>query len=556
MMENVLHLKESNCRNCYKCIRGCPVKSIRFSDGRARIVENECILCGRCFTLCPQNAKEIRNDIPAAKELIASGAPVYCSVAPSFVSALELASFAPLERALQALGFAGAGETAEGASIVKTEYQRLMKKGGLLISSCCPTVNALVEKHYPGALPYLAQVLTPMQAHCQAIKQAHPEAKTVFIGPCISKKREAAEAGSFTDCVLTFEELLDWLEQEQITLDRTAQDEKEGGRARFFPTTGGIIRSMDLEAAGVDYIAVDGIESCMETLAEIENGKLSGCFIEMSACPGSCIGGPASPRRSQRLQSQRALEHFAVPEKDFAIAQPEAETLKKTFSYTGAQGDRPGSAAIEEVLRKMGKNGPQDELNCGCCGYNTCREKAVAVLQGKADLNMCLPFLKERAESFSDTILDNTPNGIMVLDETLEIQQINPAALKIFHLDQASQALNTPAVRLLDPSDYMNVLITGKNCYLKRVHLPEYDTYVEQTIVHDEDYHVLICILRDITAEEEAERKHSELSRQTVEITDKVVDKQMRIVQEIASLLGETTAETKIALTKLKETLQ
>ncbi len=555
-MENILGLKESNCRNCYKCIRNCPVKSIRFSDGQAQIVESECILCGRCFTVCPQNAKEIRSDVGVAKALIASGAPVYCSVAPSFVAACGLESFAAIEKVLLALGFAGAGETAEGASMVKKEYEQMMKKRSVLISSCCPTVNFLIEKYYPAALPYLAPVLTPMQAHCRAIKEEVPGAKTVFIGPCISKKKEAEEEGSFTDCVLTFEELLDWMEEENLSFDLAARDEKAGGRARFFPGTGGIIKSMDLEPEGVDYIAADGVEECMQILSEIEEGRLKGCFVELSACRGGCIAGPASPRRSQRLRSQMVLERFARSEQDFPIPQPTSEQLKKSFTYVGTGKERPGSAAIEEVLRKMGKNGPEDELNCGCCGYNTCREKAAAVLQGKADLSMCLPFLKEKAESFSDTILNNTPNGIFVLNETLEIQQINNAALQLFNLKRADDALDMPVVRILDPTDYMTVLVTGKNCYDKRVHLAEYEKYVEQTIVHDKDYHILICILRDVTAEEKASIKQNELGRQTMEVTDKVIEKQMRVVQEIASLLGETTAETKIALTKLKETLR
>ena len=556
-MEDILRLKESNCRNCYKCIRNCPVKSIRFADGQAQIVGNECILCGRCFIVCPQNAKEIRNDVGIARSLIASGAPVYCSIAPSFISACDVPSFASMEKALLALGFAGVRETAEGASQVKKEYEQLLQSHSLLISSCCPTINYLIEKYYPGALGHLAHVLTPMQAHCNQIKREHPDAKVVFIGPCISKKKEAEEPESHIDCVLTFEELLEWMEADGVSFDPSLSDAPNGGgRARSFPSTGGIIHSMDLELNRLDYISADGVEDCMDILKEIEAGHLSGCFVELSACRGSCIGGPAAPHRSDRLHSRMTLDRFSKTEQDFPIEQPESAALKKPFSYIGTGDERPGSAVIEEILRKMGKNGPEDELNCGCCGYNTCREKAVAVYLGKADLSMCLPFLKEKAESFSDTILNNTPNAIFVLNEMLEIQQLNSAALELFRLKRADEALETPVVRLLDPTDYMTVLVTGKNCYNKRIHLDQYEKYVEETIVHDKDYHILVCILRDITAEEESSLRQTELSHQTIEVTDKIIDKQMRAVQEIASLLGETTAETKIALTKLKETLR
>jgi uncharacterized Fe-S cluster-containing protein len=204
----------------------------------------------------------------------------------------------------------------------------------------------------------------------------------------------------------------------------------------------------------------------------------------------------------------------------------------------------------------MGKMKPSDELNCGSCGYNTCREKAVAILQGKAEISMCLPFLKDKAENFSDTIARNTPNGLIVLNDKLEVQQVNKAALKILNLRTPSDILGDQVVRVLEPGDFMSVLLNGRNIHNKREYLAEYEKYVEKTIVYDEGYRLILCILRDVTEEELQKERKTKISRQTVEVADKVVDKQMRIVQEIASLLGETAAETKIALTKLKESIE
>lgn len=204
----------------------------------------------------------------------------------------------------------------------------------------------------------------------------------------------------------------------------------------------------------------------------------------------------------------------------------------------------------------MGKQSPDQELNCGSCGYNTCREKAIAVFQGKADLSMCLPFLKEKAESFSDTIIQNTPNGIVVLNEDLEVQQINKAACGILNVKRASDVVGEQVVRILDPQVFFEVMQTGRSVHDQRVYLAEYQKYVEQTVIYDQSYHIVMCILRDVTEEEAVRAEKEAISRQTVDITDKVIDKQMRVVQEIASLLGETTAETKIALTKLKESLR
>ncbi len=203
----------------------------------------------------------------------------------------------------------------------------------------------------------------------------------------------------------------------------------------------------------------------------------------------------------------------------------------------------------------MGKRSPEDELNCGSCGYDTCREKAVAVFNGKADLSMCLPFLKEKAESFSDTIIKNTPNAIIVLNESLEVQQINKAAMKLMNIANASDVLGEQVVRILDPLPFFDVIESGLNIHDKRIFLAEYNKYVEQTLIYDPGYHIVMSIMRDVTEEEKARRAKDELSQSTIEITDKVIEKQMTAVQEIASLLGETTAETKIALTKLKESL-
>ncbi|MBR5448223.1 MAG: PAS domain-containing protein, partial [Clostridia bacterium] len=225
------------------------------------------------------------------------------------------------------------------------------------------------------------------------------------------------------------------------------------------------------------------------------------------------------------------------------------------FEYIERLSPMPTEAELNSILRRMGKFKPADELNCGTCGYNTCREKAIAVFQGKAEVSMCLPFLKDKAENFSDTIVKNTPNGLIVLNEDLEVQQINDAARRIMNIRAASDVMGDQVIRILDPTPFIKVLNTGRDVHEEKVYLAEYKRFVEQSVVYDRDYHLLICILRDITDEELEREKKENISRQTVEIADRVVERQMRIVQDIASLLGETAAETKIALSKLKESI-
>ncbi len=555
-MAHSLTLKKSNCKNCYKCIRHCPVKSIRFSGNQAHIISEECILCGQCFVVCPQNAKEIADSTEKVKVLLMSGAPVVASIAPSFIANYDGCGIENMRDALKKLGFYDAEETAIGATLVKTEYERLLheEKRDVLISSCCHSVNLLIQKYFPNLLPYLADVMSPMQAHCSDIKRRMPEAKTVFIGPCVSKKDEAEAYGDIVDAVLTFEELSNWLKAEDIKLEYGTVLENKS-RARFFPTTGGILKTMSCNEPYYTYLAVDGIENCINALRDIEDGNIHSCFIEMSACAGSCIGGPVMEKHHKTpLKSYKAVSSYAGKE-DFEVCQPATAQMHKSFAYIPKRSNVPNESEIKDILRQMGKTDPDQELNCGSCGYNSCREKAIAIYQGKAEVSMCLPFLKEKAENFSDLISRNTPNGIIVLNDMLEVQQINQAAQKIVNIRYASDILGEQVVRILDPLPFLEVQNTGKGIYNARAYLAEYNRYIEQTIVPDKGSNLLICLMHDVTYEEKQREKKEDITRQTIEVADKVVEKQMRIVQEIASLLGETAAETKIALSKLKESI-
>ena len=555
-MANCLTLKKSNCKNCYKCIRHCPVKAIRFSGNQAYIIGNECILCGQCFVVCPQNAKEISSELEKVKVFIQSGVPVVVSLAPSFVANYDGAGINAMRKALTKLGFFDVEETALGATVVKNEYERMLREDDrdVLISSCCHSINLLIQKHYPQALEYLADVVSPMQAHCKDIKSRIPNVKTVFIGPCVAKKDEAEHYEGIVDAVLTFEELSTWLKEENIEIVKE-EEKDDNSKARLFPTTGGILKTMAQNVPGYTYMAIDGVENCKQALKDIIEGKVHKCFIEMSACVGSCVGGPVMEKyHHSSIKDTIAVNNFAGS-MDFEVAQPKADKLKKNFEYIEQRYLKPSEMEIMSVLRQMGKFKPSQELNCGSCGYNTCREKAIAVCQGKAEISMCLPFLKDKAESFSDNIVKNSPNGLIVLNDRLEVQQINEAARKIINIPNARDVLGDLVIRILDPAPFMKVLTTGQEIRNQRVYLAEYKKYVEQSIFMDKESNLVIGIMRDITEEETQRKKKESISRQTVEIADQVVDKQMRIVQEIAYLLGETAAETKIALSKLKESI-
>lgn len=552
-MREILGLKKTNCKSCHKCIRNCAVKSIRFTAGQAHIVEDECILCGRCFAVCPQDAKVIASDMEKVRIMLQTGT-VYASIAPSFAASYPGVGIDALEDALKKLGFAGAEETAVGATIVKKEYERILdeEKPNILVSSCCSSINLMLRKYYPEALFTLAPVITPMQAHCRDIKRRHPEAKTVFIGPCISKKSEAAEEDA-VDAVLMFDEFNRWLREEGIELGRR-EDIRKGGRARVFPTAGGIIETMDKNPE-YTYVAVDGVKKCMDVLDEIKEGRLHNCFIEMSACEGSCADGPILDKM-KNTPAQNYLQVVRYAEKeDFAVEKYAKKEIAAVYEPFELEAEQPSEAEIKAMLLKMNKLSKEDELNCGSCGYCTCREKAIAIIQGKAEISMCLPYMLSQMENLSDSVVANFPDAILVLNDELEIQKINPKAKKILRIRDESDVMGEHIGRLLDPEPFEMVMLKKKDLMYEQLYLAEYECYVEQTIIYNREGHQFICILCDITADMALREKKLANQNHAFEIANDMAKKQLKIVQSIASLLGETTADTLIALEHLKETI-
>ena len=448
-MAEVIRLGQENCRDCYKCIRNCLLKAIRYSDGHAEIIQEECIQCGECVVTCPRHVEMEWNDLSAVRKQIRSGRRVVASVAPSFIAELDVGSIEDLREALVQLGFADAQETAIGAEIVSNEYVRIMANGetDVLISSSCPPINLLIQKYYPEMLKYLAPVESPMEVHCRRLREEFPDAYIVFIGPCYAKKTEALETNC-CDAVLLFSDLKRWMHEAGVTpVNRGLKVMRGGYRARRYPRQDGIVKSFTREP-GWNRVSIDGVGDCIAALEEMRQCKLSKVFLEMTACEGSCVNGPAirSNRYENRIRGTVVVNSYAG-ENDYGVTVN--RSIRKKFQPEPVERMMPTEEEIEGVLLKLGKNTADKALNCGCCGYPTCREMASALCQGKAQMDMCLPYLRERAERHSREVVDNT-----------------------------------------------------------------------------------------------------------LEAADKVIEKQMRVVQNIASILGETTAETKVMLVRLKEAIQ
>ena len=550
-MAECLKLNKSNCENCYKCIRTCPVKSIRFSDNQAHIIEDECIYCGKCDIVCPQNAGEIADGRQHVKSLLANE-KVIASIDPAFIANYGGCGIESMEKALKELGFFAVEETAIGATMVKNEYVRMMAEEtkDVIITSSCYAMVLLIRKYYPELIPCLADVMSPMQAHCRDIRRRYPDAKTVYIGPCIARKAEMASCKGDVDEVLTFKELSSMLAEKNILPEKKLENSREG-RCRLFALPGGIVRCVEKDSNGYTCISFDGVRSCMRALDGIKEGRLHKCFIEMSSCKEGCVGGPAMEQHNSAENYVAAVSYAG--HRDFQVEQPDISDLKAEFTDISIKNTKPEAARIREILYRLGQEKATRVLNCGYCGYATCRDFAEAVYLGKTDLSSCMPYSNANAASFSDMIVSNSPEGMVLLNNELEIKQINQAAMKTFDIKDRDSVLGQPVSKIINPVDFNKVLRSGEDIYDKKIYLKQYKRYLEETIVRDGERNMILWFLEDVTEDEKERQRKEDISKQTAEVADRVVYKQMRIVQEIASLLGETAAETKSALYRLKE---
>ncbi|GKX30706.1 hydrogenase [Vallitalea longa] len=558
----IMDFLPANCKNCYKCVRNCHVKAIKIVDDQAQIMEDHCIGCGQCFVVCPQNARNIKSDLNKIKNSMQSTKKMIVTLAPSYSGIYKKPK--KLIAALRALGFEIIEETAIGAEIVSDLYKEYMdnhndKKN--LITSCCPSVNLLIQRYYPELLPYLLPVVSPMIAHSILLKEKYGQNSFItFVGPCISKRCEAfgyQETGDI-DAILSFEELDTWLAEEGIKLNDLEDaylDSSASSYGQRYPLEGGILKGIedDITANGYRSVSVSGIEDCKDLFETLTTDNIENLFIEANICANGCINGPAVSKDSENVYiRQLHVDDYLEDKESEDYTLNNRRVYNRVFTNKKVTKKIATEEEITEILKSIGKYDKSDELNCGACGYNTCREKAQAVFEGMSQPEMCIPYMRSKAEKLSNLIFESTPNIILLLDENLNIIDVNPACESAFLINSnlsKGNALST----YLDDSDFRQVMETKQNIVNKRVHFKNYNITVNETILFLPKQNLIMAILYDVSKLEKKNKELIHLKKNTLEAADNVIVKQMRVAQEIASLLGETTAETKITLMKLQQ---
>ncbi len=558
----------ANCKDCYKCVRYCPMKAIRVAGGHAEIIDELCVGCGTCVRMCPQGAKQVTDSKGAVRELLASGAQVILSVAPSFVASFDNASPASFAAAARKLGFSEVFETAEAAEHVALRSLEMVDAcTSPAIATSCPVVVNLVERYYHHLLDHLIPVASPMVAHGRMIKSCKgPEVKVVFAGPCIAKKDEAgrAEVSGAIDAVLTFDELSDMFGQAGIDpADTTgAAGVSSGhcpGRARLFPIEGGMMATagVSTDLIGGPDLCVTGMDNVIALLDNLQS-QIGVRLVEIMACPGGCIEGPGASSEIDAWSKKRMVMEYAqqatVGLADGSLPSPSPSLLQVGFARREVDLPEPTEEDIRAILARTDKLSPSDELNCGACGYNSCREKAIAVFRGLAEVEMCIPYMRERAESMSNLIISTTPNGIVVVDRDLKIVSVNPAFEQVFGV-KADDCLGRDVSTLLDPTPFRQVFETRELSRTGEAHL-DGSLMTSQLLFYVSVRDVVVALVNDITTDYNRGRAIQKAREETLEKAGRVIDRQMRVAQEIAGLLGETTAETKLLLTQLIRQMQ
>ena len=559
---SILQFHTANCKNCYKCVRNCPVKAIRVKNQQAQIIEEQCVLCEKCTSVCPQHAKVEHNDIPDIQKEIAAGKKVIASVHPAYLFRYGWNSTVSLEKCLQKIGFWKVFDAAQGAFMMKEKYTQFLEiqhQKKLVISSNCPVIVRMIEKKYPRMTEYLAPVYSMMQMHTEYLKEQYPEAILVYVSPCISVMSELNEPQAHMDYVITFRELSNWMNDVPENYSEE-YEKKEIYLSRMTAVAGGLIQTMT-PVAGQKYLSVDGIDQCREILRALQTGGYENYFIEMNACTNGCIGGPYSQKREKKLldaligiregsmengqpdyQRDYHIEVAEVPERKFV-----QEEIYPGKTFTKEQ--------ITHVLQEMGKYTKEDELNCGACGYDTCRAKAVAVIQGKAEVSMCIPYMREKQEDYANIIINAMPGLLVTVDYDLNIVQLNKAANDLFDITRKKHLLGKQVDEIMDDYAMVNMIAFEREIVQDCIYLEEQKRYIERVLTNDRKNKLILCIMKDVTKEKEWEKKQKRAKINAVQMADKLAEEQLRIVHEIASLLGETAADTKVAVEDLKQTI-
>lgn len=554
---------ETECQDCYKCLRSCPVKAIKIEKARAAVMADMCIACGRCVAVCPAGAKKIRRDLSKVKRLLNEGRKVYVSLAPSYAGVMRGWTDQKLIAALKKLGVTGVSETALGAQLVSRQVSREMaenKTRKLYLSTACPAAVDYIVKYRPELKKWLTEWLSPMIAHARLLHRTYgDEAAVVFIGPCVAKKKEADEFYHDVDAAITFDELKDWLEESGLSPQSVAEHAdavfvpETSHEGAIYPVAGGMIETLKAlgQGKGGGMVTVSGMDYMQQAFAVLDADKLTHpVFMELLACEGGCVNGPGCGAGNEvllnelEIRSRVDVGNLAEP----AVAVPD---ISRKIEGMTARTSKYTVSEIESALHAVGKYEPLDELNCGGCGYDTCRAFAEGLLDGRAEPSMCLSFLRRQVQKKANALLRCMPSGVVIADAQLHVVECNRNFAMLFGDETLMSYDIRPGLegasldKIVPFVDVFHDVLRNETEY--RNDMMRVGSKLLRVTVFSIDPHQIVgCIILDVTRTELRREQIAQRARE-------VINKNLVTVQEVACKLGEHMADTEILLRSIAE---
>lgn len=569
-----IYTEKNNCQDCYKCVKVCEVKAIKFEDNSASIVPEKCIWCGKCVEVCPSNAKKVRNDVESIIRALRSNEKIVVSLAPSYLSEFCDIDNSSLIAAFKEAGFMGVSETALGAELVALKAREWIDKqpNGVYFSSCCPATVQLIRKYYPQHSDKVSPIASPVEAHATFLKKHYPDCKICFVGPCIAKKTELQLKDNKLDFVLTFREINEVFEVLGVDLEFQKPNTEDkfipmkAGIGNLYPTDGGMLSCMmDKELGNVanhckltskdcELLTVSGVKNVMSVLDDVEkfdNSKKY--FVEVLGCSGGCVMGPATIKKTSSLVKRTQIfDNTTACEESDAYKDLFQTDITTDFSNIDTFERRDYTQKdIVEILKRVNKISDSDYLNCGGCGYDNCKSFATALLDGLAENDMCVSYMRRVARDKTNILLKKMPQGVVIVDANLRIVQANKKFATTLGGDLEELYDLKPGLSGVDITKalsfynyFSNVLDTCKD--LVEQDIREDDNYYRLSIFSVQDHQQVCGIIENMHAPEV--RKDIVLTR-----TQEVIKQNMKIVQQIAFLLGENASYTESMLNSIIE---
>lgn len=570
-----LYTEKNNCQDCYKCIKECPVKSIKIENTSASIRYEYCTYCGHCLTICPANAKKLRDDTQEIITALQNKEQLIISLAPSYISEFPNVNEDSFIAAAKEMGFYGVSETALGAEKVSKATKEWLKQQpqGVYISSCCTAAVHFICKYYPEKKHLLAPIDTPMVAHAKMLKKHYPNCKVVFVGPCVAKKKESDMNDSIVDYALTYKEFVEMMDWFGVDFDFTNPTEDDvfipqrANKGRLFPVDGGMIANMikSEEVASINnnnspisYMTFSGVKNIKEIIEDADRFEISNkLFLELMICEGGCIKGPGT--LNDKSVASKRIKVFSSLKKEHPL--PTVEENLSLFDGIDVSTSFDSIAAppvieypdakIEEALQSVNKFSKQAELNCSGCGYDNCREFAKALIDGRAESSMCISFMRSVAFSKTNILLRKIPYGVVIVDENMQIVDSNEKFINILGEEAQFIHENVPNLvgadaRKLIPFSYLfeKVLKNGTDQIEQDVRYN--DKYLNVSVMTVQSGKTVCGIVQNM--HEPEVRKDLVINR-----TREVILRNLKVVQQIAFLLGENASFTETMLNSIVE---